>query len=77
MTWEQRPEPQQVAEEVLPTWHITLVVVGGAGRASELDWNVRGLGCAFHRCWPLPSSSGQLLLKLDQGSRSPAPVYES
>ena len=73
MTWEQRPEPQQVAQEVMPAWHITLVV-GGAGRVSELDWNVRGLGCAFHRCWPLPSSSGQLLLKLGQGSRSPASV---
>ena len=46
-----------MAQEVLPAWHITLVA-GGAGRVSELDWNVRG---------------GQFL-KLGQGSRSPAPV---
>lgn len=38
------------------------------------DWNVCGLGCAFTDAGPLPSSSGQLRLKLGQGSRSPAPV---
>ena len=43
-------------------------------QAGPQSWNVCGLGCAFHRCWPLPSSNDQLLLKLDQGFRSPAPV---
>ena len=67
VAWEQRPEPQKVAQKCCLLGTSCWVVVGGAGRASELDWNVCGLGCAFHRCWPLPSSSDQLLLKLDQG----------
>lgn len=43
MTWEQRLEPQQVAQNVLPVWHITL---GGGGRCRQ------GLRDGLERLWP-------------------------
>lgn len=43
MTWEQRLEPQQVAQNVLPAWHITLGV-GGRCRQDLRD--------GLERSWP-------------------------
>ena len=68
VTWGQRLEAQEVAQEAFSAWPIRL---GDGERCRQ------GPGPAFCRCWRLPSNRSQLLPKLDQGSQSPTPCLGS